>query len=88
MNELSNTAAQFCINHYRCNEFYAQVLEEIWNNGIMPKTYSEPYFEKAIHSEMAILAYDLYQKFGNDYMKSRLWLDSRIDEIEIERALI
>ena len=88
MNELSNTAAQFCINHYRCNEFYAQVLEEIWNTGIMPKTYSEPYFEKAIHSEMAILAYDLYQKFGNDYMKSRLWLDSRIDEIEIERALI
>lgn len=54
----------------------------------MPKTFSDPYFKAPIHSEMAILAYDMYQKFGNDYMKSRLWLDSQINEIEIERALI
>lgn len=88
MNEISNTAAQFYLSDYCCNEFYAHVLEEIWNTGIMPKTFSEPYFEKPIRSEMAILAYDMYQKFGDDYMKSRLWLDSRIDEIEIERALM
>lgn len=88
MNVLSNTAAQFCISDYRCNEFYAHVLEEIWNTGIMPKTFSDPYFKAPIHSEMAILAYDMYRKFGNDYMKSRLWLDSQINEIEIERALI
>ena len=88
MNELSNVAAQFCVSDYRCNEFYEQVLEKIWNTGIMPKTYSEPYFEKPVRSEMAIVAYDLYKKFGNDYMKSRLWLDSKINEIEIERALI
>ena len=88
MNEISNVAAQFCISDYRCNEFYAHVLEEIWNTGIMPKTYSDPYFKNPVQSEMAILAYDMYQKFGTDYMKSRLWLDSQINEIEIERALI
>ena len=88
MNVISNTAAQFCVSDYRCNEFYAHVLVEIWNNGLMPKTFSDPYFKETIHSEMAILAYDLYKKFGNDYMKSRLWLDSQINEIEIERALI
>lgn len=88
MKEISHTVAQFCINDYCCNEFYVYVLKEIWNTGIMPKTFSDPYFEKPVHSEMKILAYDMYQKFGDDYMKSRLWLDSQIDEMEIERALI
>lgn len=88
MKTMSSDAAQLCISDYRCNEFYTHALEEIWVTGLMPKTFSEPYFENPLYSEMAILAYDLYLKFGIDYMKSRLWLDSQIEEIEIERALI
>lgn len=88
MSELSGNMARFCINDYLCDEFYEHVLKEVWIFGILPKMTTNSYFEKLGISEMALTAYDLYLRYGTDYMKSTLWLKAQIENIEIEKALI